>query len=122
MPTIESIHISPVTFRLKQPFVTAAGRKSETRNVQVKVVLSDGTRGELQKTAKAAVKKGFRRFKVKLAGDTPKQDAERIIAVHKAAPNATLVADGNQGLNASQATELIHLLTKVDIHLKFLEQ
>jgi L-alanine-DL-glutamate epimerase-like enolase superfamily enzyme len=219
MPIIQSLRMTPVTFRLHQPFITAAGKKDRTQNLQVALQLSDGTvgRGEastsiampqesqntmerviktlihevrekdigdyraviqacwrlqpyhptavsavecalldaysrtqgkalyqffggkktsvesdltlsvgtpdrLYKTARAASKKGFRRFKIKLAGDDPKKDAERVLAVHRAAPKALLVADGNQGLNASQAGEFIQRLDKAKVRLQFLEQ
>src|SRR5262249_34895154 len=45
MPTIHSIDVRPVSFRLKKPFVTAGGQKTETHNVQVTVRLEDGTCG-----------------------------------------------------------------------------
>ena len=219
MPIIQTLRVTPVTYRLHQPFITAAGKKDQTYNVQVTIQLSDGTvgRGEasssiampqesqntmervlktlvhevrekdiadyrpviqacwrlqpyhptavaalecalldaytrtegkalyqffggqktsvesdltlsvgtpdrLFKTARAAAKKGFRRFKIKLAGDDPKKDADRVLAVHRAAPKAHLVADGNQGLNASQAGEFIQRLDKAGARLQFLEQ
>jgi L-Ala-D/L-Glu epimerase len=219
MPSIQNIRITPVSFKLLQPFITAGGRKSQTHNVQVAVILSNGVQGlgeasssiampgesqnhmlqalkelvpevrekdiqdyraliqtcwrkqpyhptavaalecalldaytrvkgkalyqflggkktsvesdltlsvgspaKLFQNVKAAAKKGFRRFKVKLAGDSPRKDAERVMAVHRAAPRAALVADGNQGLNASQALDFIQRLTKAGIQLTFLEQ
>src|SRR5690349_19169088 len=45
MPTIKAVRLTPVSFRLKQPFVTSQGRKTKTHNLQVTVVLSDGTQG-----------------------------------------------------------------------------
>jgi L-Ala-D/L-Glu epimerase len=216
---IQNIRITPVSFRLHQPFITAKGRKSQTHNVQVTVQLSNGITGigeasssiampgesqenmlralkdlvpevrdkeiteyrtliqtcwrkqpyhptavsalecamidaycrlkgkalyqflggkktsvesdltlsvgtpaRLHQITKEAVKKGFRKFKVKLAGDSSKKDAERVIAVHQAAPRAVLVADGNQGLNGSLALDFVHRLSKAGISLKFLEQ
>jgi len=219
MPTIQSIDIKPVAFKLKDPFVTAAGRKTETHNVQLTLTLSDGTRGlseasssiamptesqenmvralrslipelhgkpienyreliatswrvqnlhptaaaamesaildaftrtlrkplseflggkiltietdltlslaapkELFKSARDAAKKGFRRLKVKLDGTSPQLDFERLQAVKKGAPRATLVADGNQGFGLSQATDLAHRLKRAGVSLVFLEQ
>jgi len=218
-PLIQSIEIKPVSFPLKNPFVTAAGHKTRTDNVQIFLRLSDGTRGvaeasssiampgesqenmqralkemipelwgkpiedyktlvelcwrlqpfhptaaaamecaildafartkkqplahllgqksvtietdftlsvdepdRLHKAARAASRKGFRKLKVKLAGDSPEKDAERLKAVHKAAPRAELVADGNQGLALSQAVQLAHLLNRAQIRPLFLEQ
>ena len=45
MPTTRSIDIQPVSFKLKKPFVTAGGQKTETHNVQITLTLDDGTRG-----------------------------------------------------------------------------
>jgi L-Ala-D/L-Glu epimerase len=219
MPIIQAIRVTPVEFPLLKPFVTAAGRKTRTHNVHVRVELSDGQFGvaeasssiampsqsqanmqrvlkeiapelrgrdigeyrelvhccwrsqpyfptavaalesaiidaycrvkrlplhkflggkktsvetdltlsvgrpaQLFATTRAAAKKGFRRFKVKLAGDSPEKDAERVLAVHRAAPRAILVADGNQGLNATQALEVCQRLARADVRLEFLEQ
>jgi L-alanine-DL-glutamate epimerase-like enolase superfamily enzyme len=90
--------------------------------VESDLTLSVGRPDTLFKNAKEATRKGFRRLKVKLAGDSAERDAERLMAVRKAAPKAVLVADGNQGLNGSQALELMHRLAKAHIPLEFLEQ
>jgi len=216
---IKTIEISPVSFRLKNPFVTAAGRKNTTENVQITIHLSDGTRGvaeasssiampgesqrnmiealkdmvpELRgksidhykelvelcwrlqhyhptaaaamecaildaytrtrrqpltkflggklsqvetdftlsvatpdilfKAARAAARKGFRRLKVKLGGESVEKDLDRMKAVHRGAPTAALVADGNQGLSVSHALQWAHQLEKAKIKLVFLEQ
>jgi L-alanine-DL-glutamate epimerase-like enolase superfamily enzyme len=58
---------------------------------------------------------------VKLAG-TPERDFERLQAVHKAAPKAALVADGNQGFHLVQALDLIQRIRRADIPLVFFEQ
>jgi len=219
MPIIQTIDIKPVSFKLKKPFVTAAGRKTETHNVQIMLHLSDGTRGlseasssiampsesqenmivslksmipelrgksienyrelvatswrlqslhptaaaamecaildayarsldqpladflggkgteietdltlsllspkELFAQARDAAKNGFRQLKVKLSGQVPKEDCERMKAVRKGAPRATLVADGNQGFGLSQAMEFFHELKRAQIAITFLEQ
>lgn len=219
MALIKSIDIKPVTFKLKTPFVTAAGQKAETHNVQITLTLSDGTRGlaeasssiamttesqvnlirglkslipelhgrpienyrelvattwrlqsfhptaaaamecavldaytrargqslaeflggrsaavetditlsvaspaELVKLARSAAKKGFRRLKVKLSGSSPQEDFERMQAVHKGAPKAALVADGNQGFGLSQAIAFAHHMKRAQVPMTFLEQ
>jgi L-alanine-DL-glutamate epimerase-like enolase superfamily enzyme len=218
-PLIQAIELKPVSFKLKQPFVTAIGQKTQTNNVQITLVLSDGTRGlaeasssiampsqsqentvralkhlipelrgkpileyrnlvaicwpiqtlhptaaaamecaildaytrtqkeplaaffggntlaietdltfsvgdpkDLYRQARQALKKGFRRFKVKLEGTSPSLDVERLRAVHRAAPKALLLADGNQGFGLSQATEFAHELKRSEIPLVFFEQ
>lgn len=218
-PFIQTIKILPVSYKLLQPFVTAAGRKTETENVEVILSLSDGTQGlgeasssiamptqsqdnmmrvlkelipelrersigdfrdlialvwrrcglfptaaaamecalldaytRTQKTplyaflgdqtisvetdltlsvadpkalsamTKKALRKGFRKLKVKLAGGHPAADIERLAAVHKTAPKATLVADGNQGFGLSLAIDFVHRLRRAQIPLLFFEQ
>lgn len=218
-PVIQTIEIKPVSFKLKELFVTAGGRKSRTDNVQIMLALSDGTHGlseastsiampsqsqenmarvlkemipelrgkpiddyrtlvsvcwrlqtlhptaaaamecaildaycrtrrrsladffggktssietdltlslaspqESARQARQAARKGFRRLKVKLAGTSPEADVERLAAVHRAAPRAALVADGNQGFGVSQAMDFAHRLKKTEVSLVFLEQ
>jgi len=219
MPTIREIIIKPVNFKLKTPFITAGGKKSETHNVQIALTLSDGTRGlaeasssiamptegqdnmirglrslipeihgksienyrELVATAwrlqsyhptaaaamecaildaytrtlgqslanflgdknadietdltfsiaspkdlagqvRRATKRGFRRLKIKLSGSSPEEDFERMRAVHKTAPKAVLLADGNQGFGLSQAVDFAHRMKRAQIPLVFFEQ
>src|ERR1035437_3324192 len=55
MALIKSIEIKPVTFKLKTPFVTAAGQKTETHNVQITLTLSDGTRGLAEASSSIAM-------------------------------------------------------------------
>jgi L-Ala-D/L-Glu epimerase len=216
---IQRIEVVPVSFRLKTPFVTAAGHKTETQNVQIRLYLSSRRVGvaeassslamrsesqaNLQRAlrelipelrgqpidryrdlaarcwrlqrfhptaaaamecalvdaytkekeqplfrffggkkqkietdltlsiaepaalaiqAKAAVKRGFRRLKIKLAGNAPDKDFERLQAVRQAAPAALLVADGNQGFRVTQAVELVKRLERAGIKLHFFEQ
>jgi L-Ala-D/L-Glu epimerase len=90
--------------------------------VETDLTLSLGEPNDLFKQAKAAVKKGFKRLKIKVAGNVPALDAARLAAVHKAAPQATLVADGNQGFQLSQATEFVHLIRRAQVPIAFLEQ
>jgi L-alanine-DL-glutamate epimerase-like enolase superfamily enzyme len=217
--TIQSVEVTPVTFKLRKPFVTAAGQKSHTHNVQIRITLSDGTIGlseasssiampkesqdamsrvlremipelrrhlfddirslsglvwrlqplhptaaaamecalidafarskrqslalyfggkslavetdltlsvdtpaRLHTAAKAAVRAGFRKIKIKLSGVDPVLDVERMKAVHRGAPRAKLVADGNQGFGLSHAITFIHALERAQVPLVFFEQ
>src|SRR5437870_2488787 len=45
MPSIRSIDVKPVSFNLKEPFVTAGGSKTETHNVRIRILLDNGTHG-----------------------------------------------------------------------------
>jgi len=219
VPTIQSITFQNVSFPLLKPFVTAAGRKAQTDNVQITLALSNGLRGlaeasssiampgesqaamtrvltdmmpelrgkaiddyrslvaitwrfqsfhptaaaamecalldaycrwkaqplceffggrmqrietdftlsagspeAMDRAARAASRRGFRRLKLKLPSASPAENAQRVQAVHQAAPRALLIADGNQGFVLSQALELIRLLERRRIHLVFFVQ
>jgi len=72
--------------------------------------------------AKAAWKKGFRRLKIKLGKDSAEKNAQRLLAVHQAVPRAELLADGNQGMNLSEALRMSEILKDTAVPLLFLEQ
>ena len=55
MPRIENIRLTRVAIPLRQPFVTAAGKKTETHNIQVAVQLSDGTLGVAEASSSIAM-------------------------------------------------------------------
>ena len=104
----------------KQPlYKFLGGVKTE---VQTDLTISVGEPNVVYRHAKAAWKKGFRHLKVKLAGDSVARDMERLQAVHRAAPKAKLVADGNQCMQISQGLELARKIEKNKIPLVFLEQ
>src|SRR4051812_45300347 len=42
---IKSIHAQPISFRMQSPFITSQGKKVETHNMLVTIVLTDGTVG-----------------------------------------------------------------------------
>jgi L-Ala-D/L-Glu epimerase len=94
-----------------------------THNVSIEtdLTLSVGAPGVMAAQARAAGRRGFRKFKVKLAG-IPKQDLERLQAVQSAVPKAQLVADGNQGFHLIQALELAQGMRRAGISVVFFEQ
>ncbi len=117
---IECAVLDAYTRSRKQPLYKFLGGKVQT--VQTDLTLSVGEPTTLFRQAKAAWKKGFRHLKVKLAGDSVARDMERLNAVHKAAPKAKLVADGNQCMQISQGVELARHIEKSRLPLVFLEQ
>jgi L-alanine-DL-glutamate epimerase-like enolase superfamily enzyme len=105
---------------LHQSLADFLGGKSTSIETDLSLSLADPP--ELLKAAREAVKKGFKRLKVKLGGSSPVEDLERIKAVRQGAPHAVLVADGNQGFGLSQATDFAHRLRRAQIPIAFLEQ
>jgi len=103
----------------KQPLAAFLG--SSNVSIETDLTLSVGEPAVMATLAKAAARRGFRKFKVKLAG-IPKRDLERLQAVHRAVPKAQLVADGNQGFHLIQALELVQGLRRMEIPIVFFEQ
>jgi L-alanine-DL-glutamate epimerase-like enolase superfamily enzyme len=63
--------------------------------------------GDARRAAKARVTEGFTRLKVKVGGARASDDLARLTAVHEAAPAADLMLDGNGGLTAEAALDLL---------------
>lgn len=74
------------------------------------------------RAARRASSRGFRRFKVKLSGKDPEEDLRRLLAVHRAAPKATLIVDGNQGFTAAQAVGLARQIRSRRLPVRLFEQ
>src|SRR5688572_25767715 len=55
MPTIQHIRLAPVSFKLRQPFITSQGKKTKTHNLQVTVVLSNGVYGVAEGSSSIAM-------------------------------------------------------------------
>jgi L-alanine-DL-glutamate epimerase-like enolase superfamily enzyme len=54
-PLIHSITLKPVSFPFKTAFVTAAGHKQQTDNVQITLQLSNGTQGKAEASSSIAL-------------------------------------------------------------------
>lgn len=69
-----------------------------------------------------AVELGYDTLKIKI-GDNPKNDIERIVAIHDALDNnIKLRLDANQGWTAQESVMLLHILEKKEIIAEFIEQ
>jgi len=103
----------------RRPLARLLGRKNVA--IETDLTFSVNTPAELVTKTKTAWRKGFRRFKIKLAGQT-EADLERIAAVHRAAPQAKLVVDGNQGFHFTGAHRLVREIAAREWPVLFLEQ
>lgn len=55
MTVVQSVRLTPVSFPLKRPFVTAAGHKTRTDNLRVEVRLGDGSVGRAEASSSIAL-------------------------------------------------------------------
>jgi L-alanine-DL-glutamate epimerase-like enolase superfamily enzyme len=70
------------------------------------VTITTGTLAEGEDEARAWSARGFSRLKVKIGAATLAGDEARVRAIHRAAPHAELILDGNGALAATDAIRL----------------
>ena len=83
------------------------------------------TAGDARHAAAAAVAcqaRGIHTLKIKVGAEAPTVDAERVAAVHRAAPGAKLLADANGGYTPEQAKQFLDELAERQVPLELFEQ
>jgi L-alanine-DL-glutamate epimerase-like enolase superfamily enzyme len=98
-------------------FFGGAGTELETD-----MTVTTGTVAEAAAAANAIRARGIKIIKVKVGGVAPALDAERVAAIHAAAPEAPLILDGNAGLTRANAADLVRRLQAARIAPALLEQ
>ncbi len=86
------------------------------------MTITAGTAADAARAASAVVARGLTTLKVKVGAHSPEEDAERLRAVHQAAPHATLLAAANGGYPPPQAASFIGLLEQMKVPLALFEQ
>jgi L-alanine-DL-glutamate epimerase-like enolase superfamily enzyme len=83
------------------------------------------TMGSVEEAAAAVQEiraRGIRTIKVKIGGGNGARDLARLVAIHKTAPEAPLIIDGNAGLDRETAWDLVRGMKANDIFPAVLEQ
>jgi L-Ala-D/L-Glu epimerase len=86
------------------------------------VTVTVGSVGEARAEAARFASKGFSRLKVKIGAGSAREDVARVAAIHEAAPHAGLILDGNGGLSAEAALDVVASLGALGIRPILLEQ
>ncbi|APR85903.1 L-alanine-DL-glutamate epimerase [Minicystis rosea] len=86
------------------------------------VTIPTGSIDEARTDATARVAQGFSRLKVKVGGAHANDDLARLLAIHAAAPAAALMLDGNGGLTAEAALDLLAALRARGVPVILFEQ
>jgi L-Ala-D/L-Glu epimerase len=102
---IETAVLDALTKRAGMPLWAFFG--GVERALVTDVTLPLGPADDAPRDAAARAAEGFGRLKVKVGGPTAAGDAARLFAIHAAAPRAQLMLDGNGGLSAEQALDLL---------------
>jgi L-alanine-DL-glutamate epimerase-like enolase superfamily enzyme len=80
------------------------------RQLRTDVTIPIGPLDECTADARAWMERGFTRLKVKIGGAGVEDALLRVLAVHRGAPNAELMLDGNAGMTAKDAIALVRQL------------
>ncbi len=90
--------------------------------LQTDMTITAGSADHAARSAKAIVERGIATIKIKIGAASPKSDAERLVRVREAAPDAALLVDANGGYTPAQASEFLGLLERANVVLKLFEQ
>lgn len=86
------------------------------------VTITVGSVEEARAAARARAEQGFSRLKVKVGAASLRDDLARVEAIAGAAPRAELMLDGNGGLSASAAIDLLEALRALGVRPILFEQ
>ncbi len=92
------------------------------RSLATDITITVGSEAEARDEAIAFTKQGFSRLKVKIGAGTLAEDVARIAGIAEAAPRAGLILDGNGGLTARAALDLVSALDALGIKPILFEQ
>ncbi len=116
---IEMAVMDALTREMGIPLWRFFGSKPAKTVTDITLVIAESA--ETEEAVKGFYRSGFRKFKIKLAGE-PEKDFGRILIVKKFMPKGEICLDANQSYSADGALKLLRQLEKVDIYLTMIEQ
>lgn len=90
--------------------------------VRTDMTVTAGDAGHAGAAARAITARGITTIKVKVGALSPDEDAARLLAVHRAAPDARLYVDANGGYDPRGALRLLALARDAGVPLALFEQ
>ncbi len=117
---LETALLDALTRRVRMPLYVFFGGAGST--LETDMTITTGTVEEASTAALAIVDRGIRVIKVKIGSRDPGLDLARLVAIHTVVPDAPLILDGNGGMRAESALELMGALQLHNIHPALLEQ
>lgn len=116
---IEMALIDALTRHWKTPLWQYFGGAGHT--LETDYTISVGTVAEAAKDARAILKRGIRKIKLKIGRDAD-IDVERVLAVTKAIPGCQLILDANQAYDAARSLRMLKDLSKRGVVPDLFEQ
>lgn len=86
------------------------------------ITIPTGTAAQAEQAAARIAADGFTTIKLKVGGAGAATDLDRIEAIHGAAPGCALILDGNGGLTAAGALDLVRGAARLGARVILLEQ
>lgn len=117
---IETAVLDALTRQAQMPLWAFFGGAST--QLETDMTITTGSVQQAQDAARAIVERGIRTIKIKIGSGDVSLDVERVAAIHRAAPDAPLILDGNSGFSADQALELLAALHERQIIPALFEQ
>jgi L-alanine-DL-glutamate epimerase-like enolase superfamily enzyme len=102
---VETAVLDALTKRAGMPLWAFFGGAARTLVTDVTIPTGSVEEGAAEAAGRAA--QGFSRLKVKVGGPAAAHDAARVLRIHEAAPGAALMLDGNGGMSAAAALDLL---------------
>ncbi|HMI88197.1 MAG TPA: dipeptide epimerase [Polyangiaceae bacterium] len=90
--------------------------------IHTDMTITAGSAEHAARAAAAILDRGISTIKVKVGALSAEEDAQRLAAVRRVAPEAPLIVDANGGYTPEQAVELIERLDARSISLELFEQ
>jgi L-alanine-DL-glutamate epimerase-like enolase superfamily enzyme len=90
--------------------------------LETDMTITAGTTDQAASAAAAILARKITTIKVKVGASPPGHDAERLRAVHRAAPAARLLADANGGYAPTEARAFLEAIQEMDVPLELFEQ
>lgn len=117
---IETAALDALARRHQIPLYVFFGGASSS--LETDMTITTGSVEEASTAALEIIGRGIRTIKVKIGGGDLRADLERIVAIHAVAPDSPLILDGNGGMSADAALELVGALHAQNIRPALLEQ
>jgi L-alanine-DL-glutamate epimerase-like enolase superfamily enzyme len=117
---IETAVLDALTRRAGMPLYVFFGGAGSVLETDMTV-----TTGSVEQASTAALEilaRGIKTIKVKVGGGDLGLDLARVVAIHAVAPDSPLILDGNGGMSADAALELVGALQMQNIRPVLLEQ
>jgi L-Ala-D/L-Glu epimerase / N-acetyl-D-glutamate racemase len=117
---LEMAILDALTRHFRMPLWVYFGGRSTT--IHTDMTITAGDADHAARATAAILARGISTIKVKVGALSAEEDAERLIAVRRAAPRAPIIIDANGGYTPEQAVRLLDRLRDRGIALELFEQ